>query len=59
MKNATANMPVTDFVAPPIPRTDGEDAPKGKCGPDNRDSEPGGEVCPPPPVPIKQSAEKL
>ena len=57
MKNATASMPVTDFVAPPIPRTDGEDAPKGKCGPDNRDSEPGGEVCPP--SPPKPSTEKL
>jgi len=59
MKNATASMPVTDFVAPPIPRIDGEDAPKGKCGPDNRDSEPAGEACPAPPAPIKQSTEKL
>jgi penicillin-binding protein 1B len=59
MKNATASMPVTDFVPPPIPRTDGDDSPKSKCGPEYRDSEAGAETCPPSSTPAKLSTEKL
>src|SRR4029077_12196288 len=47
MKNATASMPVTDFVPPPTARIEGDDATKSKCGRDNRDSDVGAEACPP------------
>ncbi len=45
MKNATANMPVTDFI-PPAPPPDGEMAPGLKCGPFSREGDPPVD-CPP------------
>jgi penicillin-binding protein 1B len=45
MKNATANMPVTDFI-PPAPPPDGEIAPGLKCGPLSREGDPPVD-CPP------------
>lgn len=44
MKAATANMPETDFLGPPLP--DGED--EEKCAPAGREGVLGGERCPPP-----------
>ncbi|HEX2932727.1 MAG TPA: PBP1A family penicillin-binding protein [Candidatus Binatia bacterium] len=46
MKNATANMPVTDFVAP-APPVDGDTTPALKCGPFSREGDPPAEPCPP------------
>jgi membrane carboxypeptidase/penicillin-binding protein len=48
MKNATANMAVTDFIPPPMPKSELEEAPTSKCGPATREGEPPGEPCPPP-----------
>jgi penicillin-binding protein 1B len=47
MKNATVNMAATDFIPPPMPKTEEEEAPNGKCGPSTREGEPPGEPCPP------------
>ncbi|MBM2802524.1 MAG: family penicillin-binding protein [Deltaproteobacteria bacterium] len=56
MKNATASMPVTDFVGPPI-RVETDEAPSSKCGPFTREGEPVGEPCPP--TATKSAAEAL
>jgi membrane carboxypeptidase/penicillin-binding protein len=57
MKNATANMPVTDFVAPaPMPESD-EGVPS-KCGPTSPDG--GGlSPCPPPAVQTRATSDAL
>jgi penicillin-binding protein 1B len=55
MKAATANMPATDFVGPPMPAVEGEE----KCGPALRQGEVGGEPCPPAAVPAKAPASTL
>jgi penicillin-binding protein 1B len=51
MKNATASMPVTDFVGPAIP----PDSDDGKCGPSVRDGETA-DPCAPTVTPAKASA---
>jgi len=58
MKNATASMPVTDFVGPPI-KLEPDEAPTSKCGPATREGEPPGEPCPPVPTQIKLPADTL
>jgi penicillin-binding protein 1B len=45
MKNATANMPITDFIAP-APSTGGDVPPQLKCGPYSREGDPPLD-CPP------------
>ncbi|HYA30374.1 MAG TPA: penicillin-binding transpeptidase domain-containing protein, partial [Acidobacteriota bacterium] len=51
MKNATASMPVTDFVGPAMP----PDSDDGKCGPSLREGE-AGDPCAPAVTPAKASA---
>lgn len=58
MKNATASMPVTDFVAPLV-RVESEELPTTKCGPSTREGEPAGEPCPPPATQPKPTSEAL
>lgn len=54
MKNATASMPVSDFLPPPSPVTEPQEAaPKSKC-----ENDPGAEGCTPAATPVKQT-EKL
>ena len=54
MKSATANMPVTDFVAPE-PMVESQEAVASKCGPAGREGELS-EPCPQPPArPIRES----
>ncbi len=58
MKNATVNMPVTDFVAPaPMPDTD--DGVPGKCGPTSPDGGAGINPCPPAAVPTRATTDAL
>jgi penicillin-binding protein 1B len=55
MKAATANMPVTDFVGPPMPAVESEE----KCVPAPREGEVGGEPCPPAAMPARAPASTL
>ena len=58
MKNATANMPVTDFVAPAtVPES--EDGVPGKCGPTTPDAGGGVSPCPPPAVQTRAIPDAL
>ena len=58
MKNATANMPVTDFVAPaPMPDTD--DGVPSKCGPTLPDGGAGTNPCPPAAVQTRSTSDAL
>jgi penicillin-binding protein 1B len=57
MKSATANMPVTDFVAPE-PMAESEEGVASRCGPSGREGELG-EPCPAPPAPSRPFREAL
>jgi penicillin-binding protein 1B len=56
MKNATANMLVTDFVPPPVAKSESEEPAKDKCAPLDGSN---AESCSPAPTPIKQNTERL
>jgi penicillin-binding protein 1B len=57
MKNATANMPVTDFIGPPL-KPDSDQVQGVKCGPSTREGDPV-EPCPPAAPQTKSGAEPL
>ena len=57
MKSATANMPMTDFVAPE-PRVESEEAAASGCGPSGREGQLG-EPCPALPAPTRPFREVL
>lgn len=59
MKNATASMPVTDFVGPLIKIETEESPTTTRCGSATREGEPAGEPCPPAPTMTKPAAEAL
>jgi penicillin-binding protein 1B len=58
MKNATANMPVTDFV-PPAPMPDTDDGVPSKCGPTLPDGGAGTNPCPPAAVQTRSTSDAL
>jgi len=58
MKNATANMPVTDFVGPPLKPDSDQQVQGVNCGPSPREGAPG-EPCPPAVPQTKPGAEPL
>lgn len=57
MKNATASMPVTDFVGPPL-KPDSDQVQGVKCGPSTREGDPV-EPCPPAVPQSKPAPEPL
>ena len=60
MKAATASMPVTDFVGPPMPNVEGEETPAAaKCVPAGKEGESASERCPPGTVPARTPSEVL
>jgi len=60
MKAATASMPVTDFVGPPMPSVEGEETPPAaKCVPAGKEGESTSERCPPGTVPARTPSEVL
>ena len=60
MKAATASMPVTDFVGPPMPSVEGEETPAAaKCVPAGKEGESASERCPPGTVPARTPSEVL
>ncbi|HEX9452918.1 MAG TPA: PBP1A family penicillin-binding protein [Candidatus Binatia bacterium] len=58
MKNATANMPVTDFVGPPLKPDSDQQVQGVNCGPSTREGAPA-EPCPPAVPQTKSGAEPL
>jgi penicillin-binding protein 1B len=58
MKNATANMPVTDFVGPPLKPDSDQQVQGVNCGPSTREGAPA-EPCPPAAPQTKPGAEPL
>ena len=61
MKAATASMPVTDFVGPPMPSGEGEETPAAaaKCVPAGKECESVSESCPPVTIPARTPSEVL
>jgi len=59
MKAATANMPVTDFVGPPMPASESQEGSAAKCGPSGKEGDPGSEPCPPAAIPARTPPEVL
>src|SRR6185295_19502651 len=60
MKAATASMPVTDFVGPPMSSVEGEETPAAaKCVPAGKEGESTSERCPPGTVPARTPSEVL
>ena len=60
MKAATASMPVTDFVGPPMPSVEGEETPAAaKCVPAGKEGESASERCLPVTAPVRTPSEVL